>query len=106
MVGRGMPASLSQSMGAYAGPVTVPAAGLPASLAVPDPGRLDPARPGYRAILAAHARALAAGEDGYLDPATGWWSFTAAYLWDRGTCCDSGCRHCPYVNQAVRRASR
>ena len=82
--------------GGYAGPVT--------SLAVPDPGRLDPARPDYRAILAAHGRALAAGEDGYLDPATGWWSFTAAYLWDRGTCCDSGCRHCPYVNQAARLA--
>ena len=90
--------------GGYAGPVTVPDAGLPAPLAVPDPGRLDPARPDHQAILAAHGRALAAGEDGYLDPATGWWSFTAAYLWDRGTCCDSGCRHCPYVNQAARLA--
>ena len=77
---------------------------LPAPLAVPDPARLDPARPDYRAILAAHGRALDAGEDGYLDPATGWWSFTAAYLWERGTCCDSGCRHCPYVNQPARLA--
>jgi hypothetical protein len=76
--------------------VTLPDAGLPDSLAVPDPGRLDPARPDYQAILAAHRRAL--------DPATGWWSFTAGLLWDRGTCCDSGCRHCPYVNQAARRA--
>ena len=77
---------------------------LPAPLAVPDPGRLDPARPDYQAILAAHGRALEAGEDGYLDPATGWWSFTAAYLWERGSCCDSGCRHCPYVNQPGRLA--
>ncbi|MDE1176112.1 MAG: DUF5522 domain-containing protein [Edaphobacter sp.] len=22
--------------------------------------------------------------------------FTAAYLLRRGTCCNSGCRHCPY----------
>jgi hypothetical protein len=77
---------------------------LPAPLGLPDPGRLDPARPDYRAILAAHDHALAAGEDGYLDPASGLWCFTAAYLWDRGTCCHSGCRHCPYVNQAKRLA--
>jgi hypothetical protein len=82
--------------------VTVPDRRLPAALAVPDPARLDPARPDYGVILAAHGRALEAGEDGYLDPATGYWCFTAAYLWDRGTCCDSGCRHCPYLNQAAR----
>ena len=84
--------------------MTEPDRRLPAPLAVPDPGRLDPAHPGYQAVLAAHGRALEAGEDGYLDPATGLWCFTAAYLWDRGTCCDSGCRHCPYVNQARRLA--
>jgi Family of unknown function (DUF5522) len=72
---------------------------LPAPLARPDPARLDPARPDYQAT---HGHALAAGEDGYLDPATGLWCFTAAYLWDRGTCCDSGCRHCPYLHQARR----
>ena len=55
-------------------------------------------------ILAAHGQALDAGEDGYLDPSTGWWCFTAAYLWSRGACCDSGCRHCPYVHQAERLA--
>jgi Family of unknown function (DUF5522) len=82
--------------------VTAPDRRLPAPLAVPDPGRLDPARPDYQAVLAAHGRALEAASDGYLDPATGRWCFTAAYLWERGTCCDSGCRHCPYVNQADR----
>jgi hypothetical protein len=75
---------------------------LPARLAVPDPGRLDPSRPDYQAVLAAHGRALDAGEDGYLDPSTGWWCFTAAYLWSRGACCDSGCRHCPYLHQSER----
>ena len=54
--------------------MTAPDPRLPAPLAVPDPGRLDPARPDYQAILAAHGRALDAGEDGYLDPATGLWS--------------------------------
>ena len=77
---------------------------LPAPLAVPDPGRLDPSRPDYGAILAAHGHALDAGEDGYPDPSTGWWCFSAAYLWSRGACCDSGCRHCPYVRQAERLA--
>jgi hypothetical protein len=45
---------------------------------------------------AAHERALRAGADGYADPATGLFVFTAAYLAARGTCCDSQCRHCPY----------
>jgi hypothetical protein len=40
--------------------VSVPDRRLPAALAVPDPARLDPARPDYRAVLAAHARALCA----------------------------------------------
>ena len=26
--------------------------------------------------------------------------FTAAYHLKRGTCCGSGCRHCPYGNSA------
>jgi hypothetical protein len=82
--------------------VTEPEHGLPAPLAVPDPGRLDPARDDYQAVLAAHRLALDAGDDGYLDPATGFFCFTAAYLWDRGTCCERGCRHCPYVDQARR----
>jgi hypothetical protein len=48
-------------------------------------------------VLAAHAAALAAGEDGYVDPRTGYFVFTAQYLADNGACCESGCRHCPYV---------
>jgi hypothetical protein len=49
------------------------------------------------AIRAAHDAAIAAGEPGYEDPTTGLFVFTAAYLLERGTCCDSGCRHCPYA---------
>jgi hypothetical protein len=32
----------------------------------------------------------------YLDPSTGLSVFTAAFLADRGVCCASGCRHCPF----------
>ena len=39
---------------------------------------------------------MAAGEPGYFDPDTELFVFTAAYLIERG-CCDSGCRHCPFV---------
>jgi hypothetical protein len=48
------------------------------------------------AVLAAHEHATREGADGYDDPETGLFVFTAAYLETRGTCCDSGCRHCPY----------
>jgi hypothetical protein len=47
-------------------------------------------------ILAAHDRAVAEGRDTYPDPATGYDVFTAVALKARGTCCGSGCRHCPY----------
>lgn len=47
-------------------------------------------------ITEAHDRAVAAGEDGYFDPDTGLFVLTAAFLAARGSCCDSGCRHCPY----------
>ena len=47
---------------------------------------------------------IANGESGYVDPATGLFVFTAAFLADRGTCCGSGCRHCPY-NGAEKRVN-
>jgi hypothetical protein len=37
---------------------------------------------------------LVEGEDYYLE--NGNWVFTAKFLRDRGYCCRSGCRHCPY----------
>lgn len=68
------------------------------ALSEPHPSRLaadDPDRP---AILAAHARALAAGEPGYVDPRTGLFVLTAGFLAARGTCCGRGCRHCAYLD--------
>lgn len=44
----------------------------------------------------AHALANDAGQDGYIDPATGLFVMTQGYLERRGTCCSSRCRHCPY----------
>jgi hypothetical protein len=69
----------------------------PRPLDEPHPSRLPPDHPGRDAVLAAHRAALAAGEGGYLDPATGLFVMTAGFLAERGTCCDTGCRHCPYV---------
>jgi hypothetical protein len=48
------------------------------------------------AITRAHDAAVAAGEPGYVDPETGLFVFTAVALAEKGACCDSGCRHCPY----------
>ncbi|MEM7092934.1 MAG: DUF5522 domain-containing protein [Actinomycetota bacterium] len=44
----------------------------------------------------AHDTAVAAGQDGYFDPTSGLFVMTERYLLHRGTCCGSGCRHCPY----------
>ena len=48
------------------------------------------------AVVAAHDAAVADGQAGYLDPDTGLFVLTAAWLTRRGTCCGNGCRHCPY----------
>lgn len=42
----------------------------------------------------AEPRPLREGEDYYLE--NGLMVLTAAFLKDRGYCCESGCRHCPY----------
>jgi hypothetical protein len=68
------------------------------SLEEPSPARLPADAPGRERILAAHRAAMEAGEPGYLDPATGLFVFTAAHHVERGTCCESGCRHCPYID--------
>ncbi|HEX8912619.1 MAG TPA: DUF5522 domain-containing protein [Humisphaera sp.] len=47
-------------------------------------------------VVALHDRACRAGRPTYRDPASGYDVFTARFLKDRGFCCGSGCRHCPY----------
>ncbi|MEI8051558.1 MAG: DUF5522 domain-containing protein [Actinomycetes bacterium] len=63
---------------------------------VPRPDRLDPSRLDYEIILSAHAAAVARGESTYRDPATSFLVFTSATLLARGSCCERGCRHCPF----------
>jgi hypothetical protein len=48
-------------------------------------------------ITARHSAAVERGDPCYDDPGTGLSVFTAAFLAERGYCCDSACRHCPYV---------
>lgn len=67
------------------------------SLHEPHPSRLAANHPRRGDILAAHVSAMAVGEPGYLDPATGLFVLTAAELASRSECCDNRCRHCPYV---------
>jgi Family of unknown function (DUF5522) len=66
-------------------------------LTSPHPERLPPEAPAYAQIIEAHAGALRVGAISYVDPVSGLSVLTAGYLVARGTCCGSGCRHCPYV---------
>ena len=56
---------------------------------------------------AAHAVAVAEGRSWYEDPATGYRVMTSAKHAERGACCGSGCRHCPFEHANVEdRAAR
>jgi len=67
------------------------------ALDTPHPSRLMPLQPRFAEIMARHRAAVTRGELTYEDPATGRSVFTVAFLAARGYCCESGCRHCPYV---------
>jgi hypothetical protein len=66
-------------------------------LTEPHPARLPLDHPRRAELLDLHARALEAGEAGYIEPDSGLFVLSAGYLRDRGYCCQRGCRHCPYV---------
>ena len=63
----------------------------------PHPQRLSHRHRSFVEIMARHSAAVAVGEPCYNDPTSGLTVFTAAFLAERGYCCDSGCRHCPFV---------
>lgn len=63
----------------------------------PSRSRLRPDDPRREEILRRHAAAVAAEEPTYVDPATGYDVMTAEWLSDRGACCHTGCRHCPWA---------
>ena len=54
----------------------------------------------------AHADAVRRGQDGYIDPDTGYFVLTATALTRRGGCCGMGCRHGPYPPEEQGRAGR
>jgi hypothetical protein len=53
------------------------------------------------ATVAAHEAACARGAPTYRDPVTGYLVFTERAHLERGSCCGSACRHCPYGHVAV-----
>jgi hypothetical protein len=67
------------------------------SLDEPHPARLPPGYPRRAEIIAAHHAAMTDGDPGYSDPETGLFVLTAEFLRGRSECCESGCRHCPYL---------
>lgn len=44
-----------------------------------------------------HDAACARGDAGYIDPNSGLFVLSARHLEQRGECCWSGCRHCPFT---------
>jgi len=72
---------------------------LPEDLLVPHPRRLSPDHPQYDEIIAEHEAAIGAGKSLYRDPESDLYVMTAVHLWERGYCCFSGCRHCPWTER-------
>jgi len=53
-----------------------------------------------------HQAAVDANEVRYRDPLTGLSVFTSVFLKDKGYCCGSGCRHCPWPVDVQKKAGR
>jgi len=63
---------------------------------IPSLDKLSSKNPFYKEIINTHEEACRNKEDFYFDPETGYTVFTAYYHLKRGSCCGSGCRHCPF----------
>lgn len=63
----------------------------------PHVSRLSPRRADYIDVLRAHEDAVKSGLPTYRDPTTGLVVLTVSTHLERGDCCGSGCRHCPYI---------
>jgi hypothetical protein len=55
---------------------------------------------------ALHDAAVERGKRHYIDPETGYMVFTELQHLDRGNCCGSACRHCPYEHENVPKDRR
>jgi ATP-binding cassette subfamily B (MDR/TAP) protein 1 len=62
--------------------------------------------PDMEDFYALHQQACNQGERTYIDPATGYAVFTRVAHEQRGACCGSGCRHCPYHHENLRDRTR
>lgn len=49
-----------------------------------------------------HKKACEEGKSTYRDPQTGKRVMTESFLIERGYCCDSNCRHCPYLKKQIK----
>ncbi len=65
----------------------------------PHPRRLSEHHPRRVEILRRHDEAQRANLPVYADPLSGFSVFTADFLAARDYCCESGCRHCPYIDE-------
>ena len=72
---------------------------IPEELLQPHPRRLPPDDPYYEEVMALHGEAIQEGKSLYRDPESDLYVMTAVHLWERGYCCYSGCRHCPWVDR-------
>ena len=52
-----------------------------------------------------HDLACKEGRDTYVDPISGFHVMTRNALLKQGSCCDNGCRHCPYehINVVIKK---
>lgn len=66
-------------------------------LTSPHGSRLAETDPQFGEIIERHRASVEVGLPTYVDPRSGFSVFTAAFLAKRGDCCESGCRHCPFV---------
>jgi diphthamide synthase (EF-2-diphthine--ammonia ligase) len=57
---------------------------------------------GENGFYALHQQACDQGKTTYVDPETGYQVFTEIAHKNRGKCCGSGCRHCPYNHENVK----
>lgn len=72
---------------------------IPQNAVVEEPNEKERALPA--ATKAAHDAAVARGDDMYVDPETSLSVFTRVAHLNRGRCCGSHCRHCPYGHANV-----
>ena len=101
------PSSSSSSSSASSSPNVAPslsstAKASPNPNAKPSPSPSSGLTPAELAIEEAHLSACRAGQSTYNDPATGYTVFTEAAHRQRGKCCGSKCRHCPYGHYNVK----